>query len=406
MLNALRRPEQPDNCGVLPFDPWVLFSASALVLFGFVMISSASMDVALERNGSPYFYVIRQAIFMLLALVGAIVVWRIPIDFWQRTGHWWMLGSMVLLIAVLIPGIGREVNGSSRWIPIGPINLQASEVAKFCMVIYMAGYLVRRLDEVRTSWSGIAKPALPLGIFVGLLYLEPDFGAAVVLMGTVMVMIFLGGMRFSQFILILTGALALLGGLIGAQPYRMERLQTYLNPWADPYGAGYQLTQAQIAFGRGDWFGTGLGNSVQKLFYLPEAHTDFVFSVLAEELGFLGVLALVALYVVMVYRMFRIGRTAEKLKAFFMAYITYGFTVIFAGQALINIGVNVGALPTKGLTLPLVSYGGSSLLVSCAMLAVVLRIDLELKKQQLAGTEAKPAETKKSENEVQEPAYG
>ena len=246
----------------------------------------------------------------------------------------------------------------------------------------------------------------PLGIFVVLLYMEPDFGAAVVLIGTVMAMIFLGGMRFSQFILILAGALGLLGLLIGAQSYRLERLQTYLNPWADPYGAGYQLTQAQIAFGRGEWLGTGLGNSVQKLFYLPEAHTDFVFSVLAEELGFLGVLALVALYTVLIYRMFSIGRKAEKLKEFFMAYITYGFTVIFAGQALINIGVNVGALPTKGLTLPLVSYGGSSLLVSCAMLAVVLRIDLELKKLQLAGADEKPVVKKKSESEVQEPAYG
>jgi cell division protein FtsW len=369
--------------GVLPFDPWVLLCAGALMLLGFVMISSASMDVALEKNGTPYFYLIRQAVFMGISIAGGICAWRVPIQFWQKTGHWWMLVAVLLLIAVLVPGIGRTVNGSSRWLPLGPINLQASEVAKFCMVIYMGGYLVRRLDEVRTSWSGIAKPALPLGIFVGLLYLEPDFGAAVVLMGTVMAMIFLGGMRFSQFVLILSGALALLVMLVGLQPYRVERLQTYLNPWGDPFGAGYQLTQAQIAFGRGEWFGTGLGNSVQKLFYLPEAHTDFVFSVLAEELGFVGVLALVVMYAVLVWRLFRIGRLAEKMNQFFMAYITYGFSVIFAGQALINVGVNVGALPTKGLTLPLVSYGGSSLLVSCIMLAVILRIDLELKKLQL-----------------------
>lgn len=406
MLTAFWPSENKTNTGVLPFDPWVVLCAGALMLMGFVMISSASMDVALERNGNPYFYVIRQGIFMVLATIGACVVWRIPIDFWQRTGHWWMLSAIVLLVAVLVPGIGREVNGSSRWIPVGPINLQASEVAKFCMVIYMGGYLVRRLNEVRTSWSGIAKPALPLAIFVGLLYLEPDFGAAVVLMGTVMVMIFLGGMRFSQFILIVSGALALLVALIGAQPYRMARLQTYLNPWDDPYGAGYQLTQAQIAFGRGDWFGTGLGNSVQKLFYLPEAHTDFVFSVLAEELGFIGVVVLIVIYTVMVYRLFQIGRKAEKLNEFFMAYITYGFTVIFAGQALINVGVNVGALPTKGLTLPLVSYGGSSLLVSCAMLAVILRIDLELKKKLLAGDSPSADKSSKKDIKEQEPAYG
>lgn len=405
MIKPFWRQSAPQPAqGVMPFDPWVVLCAIALVLIGFVMISSASMDVAMENNGTPYFYLLRQAVFVFLAVCGAVVAWKIPIGFWEKTGHWWMLGSFILLVAVLIPGVGREVNGSSRWIPLGPINLQASEIAKFCMVVYMAGYLVRRLDEVRTSWFGIAKPAVPLGIFVVLLYMEPDFGAAVVLMGTVMVMIFLGGMRFSQFLLIVSAALGLLVALIGAQSYRMERLQTYLNPWDDPYGAGYQLTQAQIAFGRGDWFGTGLGNSVQKLFYLPEAHTDFVFSVLAEELGFIGVAVLITLYIVLVSRLFLIGRRAEKLREFFMAYVTYGFASIFAGQALINIGVNVGALPTKGLTLPLVSYGGSSLLVCSAMLAVILRIDLELKKKQLA--EVANSKPKRKRPVKQEPAYG
>lgn len=405
MIKPFWRQQPQPAQGVMPFDPWVLLCAIALVLIGFVMISSASMDVAMENNGTPYFYLMRQAIFSFLAVCGAVVAWKIPIGFWKETGHWWMIGSFFLLVAVLIPGVGREVNGSSRWLSLGPINLQASEIAKFCMVIYMAGYLVRRLDEVRTSWFGIAKPAVPLGIFVVLLYMEPDFGAAVVLMGTVMVMIFLGGMRFSQFLMIVCAALGLLVALIGAQSYRMERLQTYLNPWDDPYGAGYQLTQAQIAFGRGDWFGTGLGNSVQKLFYLPEAHTDFVFSVLAEELGFIGVAVLITLYIVLVSRLFLIGRRAEKLSEFFMAYVTYGFATIFAGQALINIGVNVGALPTKGLTLPLVSYGGSSLLVCSAMLAVILRIDLELKKKQLAET-AEGKRIKRKRPVKQEPAYG
>ncbi len=403
MLTAIWHREQT-NTGVLPFDPWVVLCACTLVLMGFIMISSASMDVALKNNGTPYFYLVRQLIFMTLALIVGVIAWRIPISFWEKTGHWWMMGAGVLLIAVLVPGIGREVNGSSRWIPLGPINLQASEVAKFCMVIYMGGYLVRRLEEVRNSWAGIAKPALPLGIYVCLLIFEPDFGAAVVLMGTVMAMIFLGGMRFFQFIMIVSGALGLLVALVGLQPYRVQRLQTYLDPWVDPYGAGYQLTQAQIAFGRGDWFGTGLGNSVQKLFYLPEAHTDFVFSVLAEELGFIGVLALIVVYAVLIWRLFRIGRKAEKLKEFFMAYITYGFTVIFAGQALINIGVNVGALPTKGLTLPFVSYGGSSLLISCVMLALILRIDLELKKLQLSGNTPK---RRTKENQMnKEPEHG
>ncbi|MFW1677567.1 putative lipid II flippase FtsW [Pontibacter sp. JAM-7] len=374
-----------DNSKLLPFDPWVLGAALSLMLFGFVMISSASLDVAMRNNGTPYYYVFRQMTFMAIALFAAMVVWRIPLSFWQQTGHWWMLMAGVLLVLVLIPGIGKGVNGSHRWLPLGPLNLQASEVAKFCMVIYMGGYLVRRLDEVRSSWKGIAKPTLPLGIFCVLLYFEPDFGALVVLMGTVMGMIFLGGMRFSQFLTVVSGVLLLLVTVVGLQPYRVARLKSFLDPWADPFGSGYQLSQAQIAFGRGDWFGTGLGNSVQKLFYLPEAHTDFVFSVLAEELGFAGAAVLIVLFAILVVSIFRIGRRAEKQKAFFPAYICYGFGIIFAAQALINIGVNVGALPTKGLTLPLVSYGGSSLLVSCIMLAVILRVDYELKCQQLRG---------------------
>lgn len=366
---------------ILPFDPWVLASAVALILIGFVMISSASLDVAMRNNGTPYFYVVRQAAFIAIALIGAVVVWNIPMGLWERTGHWWMIAAGLLLILVLVPGIGKGVNGSNRWLPLGPINLQASEVAKFCMVMYMGGYLVRRLHEVRSSWKGIAKPTLPLGIFCILLYFEPDFGALVVLMGTVMGMIFLGGMRFSQFLMVISGVIALLVTVVGLQPYRVARLQSFLDPWSDPFGTGYQLSQAQIAFGRGEWFGTGLGNSVQKLFYLPEAHTDFVFSVLAEELGFIGAAMLIIIYAVLVVNIFRVGRRAEKVKSFFNAYVCYGFAIIFAGQALINIGVNVGALPTKGLTLPLVSYGGSSLLVSCVMLAVVLRVDYELKTQ-------------------------
>ncbi|MGB0204600.1 MAG: putative lipid II flippase FtsW [Neptuniibacter sp.] len=378
-LPSLKLSPERSSHEVLPFDPWVLSCAASLILIGFIMISSASLDVALKNTGTPYFYVIRQAVFIAIAITGALIVWRIPLSFWERTGHWWMIGAGVLLILVLIPGIGKVVNGSRRWLPLGPINLQASEVAKFCMVMYMGGYLVRRLDEVRTSWKGIAKPTLPLGIFCVLLYFEPDFGALVVLMGTVMGMIFLGGMRFSQFLMVISGVIALLVAVVGLQPYRMARLQSFLDPWSDPFGTGYQLSQAQIAFGRGEWFGTGLGNSVQKLFYLPEAHTDFVFSVMAEELGFIGVTALIAIFAVLIVRIFRIGRRAEKVKQFFNAYVCYGFAIILAGQALINIGVNVGALPTKGLTLPLVSYGGSSLLVSCAMLAVILRVDYEYK---------------------------
>ncbi|MDO6562886.1 putative lipid II flippase FtsW [Amphritea sp. 1_MG-2023] len=369
------------NDRVLPFDPLLMAATLCLILIGFVMISSASIEVAAVRNSNPFFYMIRHGIFILLGLTAAIIAVRIPIAFWQKSGPWWLLLGAVLLVLVLL--VGREINGSVRWIPLGPINLQASEVAKFAMVIYLSGYLVRRLSEVRSSWKGIAKPALPLAFFVFLIILEPDFGAAVVLMGSVMGMIFLGGMKFSQFALIVIGCAVVIPSLAMLQPYRVVRLKTFLDPWADPFGSGYQLAQAQIAFGRGDWFGAGLGNSVQKLFYLPEAHTDFVFSVLAEEMGLVFALLVVVLYGLMAQRMFRIGRRAEKLQQFFMAYMVYGFAIMLTGQALINIGVNVGALPTKGLTLPLVSYGGSSLVISCVMIAIVMRVDYELKRLQV-----------------------
>ncbi|MFC6669557.1 putative lipid II flippase FtsW [Marinobacterium aestuariivivens] len=388
MIRRYWRSWQPIQPGTIPFDPWLLLAAVCLVLIGFVMITSASMDVAAERYGGAFFFSIRHGVFMVLALITAVVVSRIPVSVWHRFGPHLLLVGAVLLVLVLVPGIGREVNGSRRWIGLGPVNLQASELAKFFMVLYLSGYLVRRLSEVRNSWSGVIKPTLPLALLVCLLIMEPDYGAAVVLMGTVMGMIFLGGMRFGQFLLVLAVACGLVALLAIAQPYRMERLKSFQDPWADPFGAGYQLSQAQIAFGRGDWFGTGLGNSVQKLFYLPEAHTDFVFSVLAEEFGLIGALLVIALYVVLVTRIFLIGRQAEKQKAFFMAYAAYGFGFIFAGQALINIGVNVGALPTKGLTLPLLSYGGSSLLVCAAMIAIVQRIDYELKCQRFGAAGA------------------
>jgi len=392
MSSAVAAPVVAQN-RVLPFDPLLLAVASCLILIGFVMISSASIEVAAVRNSNPFFYMIRHGVFILLGLSAAIAVLRIPISFWQRSGPWLLLIGFILLVLVL--AVGREINGSVRWISLGPVNLQASEVAKFAMVIYLSGYLVRRLTEVRSSWKGIAKPALPLAFFVFLMILEPDFGAAVVLMGSVMGMIFLGGMKFSQFAMIVVGCAVVIPSLAMLQPYRVVRLKTFLDPWADPFGSGYQLAQAQIAFGRGDWFGEGLGNSVQKLFYLPEAHTDFVFSVLAEEMGLVFALLVVGLYGLLAVRMFRIGRKAEKLQKFFMAYVTYGFAIMLTGQALINIGVNVGALPTKGLTLPLVSYGGSSLVVSCVMIAIVLRIDYELKRFQVEASNTPDAGKKK-----------
>lgn len=371
--------------GRLSFDPFLLLSVLALMLTGFVMIASASMDVAARDFGSPYFFIIRHGIFVVMAMMTLAIVSAIPIGVWQQYSVPLLVMGGVLLLLVLVPGIGREVNGARRWVSLGFFNLQVSELAKIFMVIYISGYLVRRLSEVRSTWSGVIKPVLPLSVYVGLLISQPDFGVTVVLMCTVMGMVFLSGMRLFQFIIVLLIGVLMAGLLAVTQPYRVQRLKTFLDPWADPFGAGYQLSQAQIAFGRGEWFGTGLGNSVQKLFYLPEAHTDFIYSILAEELGLVGALIVILLYCFLVYRIFVTGRRAEKQQQFFMGYVCYGFAFIFAGQALINIGVNVGALPTKGLTLPLLSYGGSSLLASAIMVAIVLRIDYELKRASVEG---------------------
>lgn len=372
--------------GTLPFDGLMISSMLALMLTGFVMISSASMDVAADNFGSPFFFIMRHGLFVIMSLLAFSVLVRIPMKVWERFSVWLLFIGLLLLVIVLIPGIGREVNGSRRWIGLGSFNLQASEIAKLCMVMFISGYLVRRLHEVRSTWKGVIKPALPLAFYVFALYLEPDYGAIVVTTATVMGMIFLGGMKPLQLVTLVTIVSSLVGAMALSQPYRLARLKSFADPWADPYGAGYQLSQAQIAFGRGDWFGAGLGNSVQKLFYLPEAHTDFVYSVLAEELGFIGALVVVALYCVLITRMFLVGRQAESQRQFFMSYVAYGFAFVLAGQALINIGVNVGALPTKGLTLPLMSYGGSSLLVCAGMIAVVQRIDIELKRERLGIT--------------------
>lgn len=360
-----------------PYDPWLLLSALSLVAIGFLMIASASMEVAGMRYDSPFYFTVRHFIYILLGVIAAGAAFFAPSRFWQRTSPAWLALAVLLLVLVLIPGVGREVNGSSRWIPLGPINLQASELAKLFMIFYLSGYLVRRLDEVRTRWSGFIKPCAVVAVFIVLLLAEPDFGATVVVIGTMMGMIFLSGMRLSQFSVVIAVTVAAVAAVAISQPYRVQRLVTFLDPWADPFGSGYQLAQAQIAFGRGEWFGLGLGNSVQKLFYLPEAHTDFIFSVMAEELGVIGAIAVVLLFAILVARIFYLGHRSESMGRYFQAYCCFGIGFVFAGQALINIGVNVGLLPTKGLTLPLVSYGGSSLIVSLVMIAILCRIQLE-----------------------------
>lgn len=367
------------------FDGWLLLSCMALLLLGWLMVSSASVAVAEAWTGNPGYFALRQGLFIGLAVAAALVVSQVPLAFSRFNGHWFLLLAFLLLVVVLL--IGREVNGSTRWISLGPFNLQTSELAKICLLVYMAGYLVRHLQHVRETFSGFFKPLALVVLYGGLLISQPDYGSLVVVMAAVMGMVFLAGVRVSHFLLVLLLAVAALVAIAVLEPYRMQRLISFTDPWARQFDSGYQLTQALISYGRGHWFGLGLGNSVQKLFFLPEAHTDFIFSILAEELGLIGGLVTLGLFVLMVARIFIIGRRCELLGQFYAAYLCYGLAVIFLVQVMINLGVNTGLLPTKGLTLPLISYGGSSLLASGIMLGLVFRADHEARKQ-LAGIKA------------------
>jgi cell division protein FtsW len=359
------------------FDAWLVGITLLLVVLGLVMVTSSSMEVADKNFHQPFYYMKRHALYALLGIVAAGIAYSIPLSFWQNRSGTLLIISFILLVLVLVPHIGREVNGSKRWIGLGPINVQVSEISKLCTVIYLAGYLVRRRDEVRQQWSGFIKPMMVMALMMVLLLMEPDFGAVVVTMGAVIGVMFLSGMRVMQFLVLIGSSILALGFLAVAQPYRMKRLVAFLDPWADSLGSGYQLTQSLIAFGRGEWWGLGLGNSIQKLFYLPEAHTDFLFAVIAEELGLIGALFVLILLVCLVLRAIRIGKHAEQKGQDFAAYMAYGVALLFCGQFMINIGVNIGLMPTKGLTLPFLSYGGSSLVICCFIVGLLLRIDYE-----------------------------
>ncbi|GEN22571.1 putative lipid II flippase FtsW [Halomonas cupida] len=364
------------------FDGWLLVATFSLLLIGWVMVTSASTEVATSLTGNAWYFSIRHGIFVLGGVTIGALALRIPLAWWKANGPLLLLIGLALLALVLV--VGREVNGSRRWLslPGVPFNLQASEVAKLCLITYMAGYLERFLPEVRRQWGAFLRPLMVVGVVAVLLIFEPDYGGVVVMTSCVMGMLLMAGAPWGRFLLLFV-MVGLLGAVVAiAEPYRMARLTSFVDPWADQFASGYQLTQALIAFGRGHVFGMGLGNSVQKLFYLPEAHTDFVFAVLAEELGMLGAIIVVGLFAMLVWRAMAIGRRAELARQPFAAYMSYGIALVIGAQAFINIAVSTGMLPTKGLTLPLLSYGGSSLVVSCVMVALLLRADIETRERQ------------------------
>ena len=358
----------------------LLLVVSILLTIGLLMMTSASVEIASSRYGDPFFHFKRQIIFAVVGIVGMLITLHIPLWVWRRTSWFLLMISFALLLMVLIPGIGKVVNGSARWIDLGFFNLQPSELGKVFIVIYLAAYLERHLDEVREQWSGFLKPMLVIGTAVVLLHFEPDHGAMVILLLTAFCLIFLAGAKFYRFLIMLVLCVSAVTYVAIMKPYVIARFSSYLNPWAaeNVYGGGYQLTQALIAFGRGEWFGVGLGNSIQKLYFLPEAHNDFVLAIIGEEFGLLGVSVVVCLFCALVYLGFSIARAAQSQDKLFEAFVAYGISLLFAGQALINIGVNIGLLPTKGLTLPFLSYGGASLIVCCYMAALLLRVQYEV----------------------------
>ena len=362
----------------LKLDPVLMAISLTLLLGGLVVLASASIAVADNATDDPFFYVERQVVAVILGLAAGGFCLFVPMSVWRAVGPLALFAGLLLLFLVLVPGIGYEVNGARRWIRLGVLNLQVSEPARLCFIVYLAGYLVRQAKSVRETFWGFLRPMFVLSVACVALLAEPDFGAAVVLLATALAMLFVAGARFRDFFVFAALAAVAMAALAVASPYRLRRLTGFLDPWADPFNSGFQLTQSLIAIGRGEWLGVGLGNSVQKLFYLPEAHTDFVFAVFAEEFGLLGSIFAVAVFLALLWRIYGIARRAVDAERFFEAYLAVGIGTWLGLQAFINLGVNMGLLPTKGLTLPLVSYGRSSMIVTLIALALLFRIHHEL----------------------------
>ncbi|MCK5869940.1 putative lipid II flippase FtsW [Methylococcaceae bacterium CS1] len=360
------------------FDKALVFASVALIVIGYLMVSSASLHLGVKLTGNLFHYPVRQLIHIGLGVGIGFGVCLVPMAIWEKTGPVLFVVGLIFLVLVLIPGLGIKVNGSMRWLSIAGVRIQVSELVKLIVVIYMASFVTRHHDFVKESAYGLVRPLLLLSGACALLLLEPDMGSAVVILTIAMGVMFLSGARLQQFIILIIAVVGF--GILAVvfSDYRSARVAGFLHPWEDPFGKSFQLVQALISFGRGEWTGVGLGSGVQKLFYLPEAHTDFLFSVIAEELGLLGVLSVIALFAIIVWRAFAIGLMAEQLGEKFSAYIAYGLGIWFAFQSFVNMGVNMGALPTKGLTLPFMSYGGGCMIVMCSAMAMLYRVNSEM----------------------------
>ncbi len=362
-------------------DGGLLVAVLFLLGLGFVMVTSASMPMADRNYQDPFFFVLRHGVALGLALMFGALCFAVPLKVWEESGPLLMLLGIGLLVLLLVPGVGRTANGATRWIPLGVLNLQPSELIKFTAIIYLSGYLVRRSLDVQMSLMGFLRPMVLIGVACALIMVQPDFGTTAVILAASMGLLFLGGVSVISFAMLGLIMLAGLVALIIVEPYRLVRVTSFVNAFDDPFNTDYQLSQALIAFGRGEWLGVGLGHGIQKQFYLPEAHTDFLLAVVGEEFGLLGVLVIVALFAFITWRAFEIGARARRQGNMFSCYAAHGFGLLLGLQAFINVGVNTGLLPTKGLPLPFMSYGSNALIVAVMATGLLLRIDFELRRK-------------------------
>lgn len=364
------------------FDPWIIGAALALVALGVVMVGSSSIAIGEDHGVGAFHFLTRHLMFLGVGVVLCVLMARVELKTIEEYNQLLLLGCFVLLLLVFIPGLGHTVNGAQRWINLGVANFQTVEAVKLMYIVWLASYLVRFRDEVNATWGAMIKPLLVAGALMALLLLQPDFGSTALILGVTAGMLVLGGVHLPRMAGPVVGVLVLLSVVAVAEPYRVRRITSFMDPFADPFNSGYQLANALMAVGRGEFGGVGLGASIQKLSYLPEAHTDFIFAVTAEELGFIGVCLVIGLYALLVGRAFWIGLKCVEMRRHFAGYCAFGIALVIGLQSTVSIGMNLGLLPTKGFTLPLISYGGSSVVMTCVAVGLLLRVSYELDRAQ------------------------